>query len=156
MIENKFVDMYMKGQLICFHKETNYLIKLRSLNVNSLFYAPVGVRGVLGNGYPSEITLYILRSNCTKFGAFVRSVPIFSKIRTKQLDYMESSGKGCKEHNTIVLLHHIKDCTCNGKKMWTSAPSEAYDLLQKCLELNPLLCITAKEALNHPFLQNIG
>ena len=68
----------MKGELICFHKETNYPIKLRSLNVNvySLFYAPVGVRGVLGDGYPSEVTLYILRSNCTKFGAFVHSVPI--------------------------------------------------------------------------------
>ena len=76
MIENKFVDMYMKGKLICFHKETNYPIKLRSLNVHSLFYAPVGVRGVSGDGYPSEVTLYILRSNCTKFGAFVRSVPI--------------------------------------------------------------------------------
>ena len=66
----------MKGKLICFHKETNYPIKLRSLNVHSLFYAPVGVRGVLGDGYPSEVTLYILRSNCNKFGAFVRSVPV--------------------------------------------------------------------------------
>ena len=28
----------------------------------------------LGDGYPSEVTLYILSSNCTKFGAFVRSV----------------------------------------------------------------------------------
>ena len=87
MIENKFVDMYMKGELICFHKETNYPIKLRNLNVYSLFNAPVGVRGVLGDGYPSEVTLYILRSNCTKFGAFVCSVPISSKITTKQLDY---------------------------------------------------------------------
>ena len=50
-----------------------------------------------------------------------------------QLKHTESSGKGCKEHNTIDLLHHIKDCTCTSKKMWTSAPSEAYDLLQKCL-----------------------
>ena len=77
----------MKGELICLHKETNHHIKLRSLNVDSSFYAPVGVRGVLGDGYPSEVTLYILRSNCTKFGAFVRSVPISSKITTKQLDY---------------------------------------------------------------------
>ena len=87
MIENKFVDMYMKGEQICFHKETIYSIKVRNLNIHSLFYAPVGVRGVLGDGYPSEVTLYILRSNCTKFGAFVRSAPIFSKITTKQLDY---------------------------------------------------------------------
>ena len=63
MMENKFVDMYMKGELICLHKETNYHIKLRSLNIHSLFYAPVGVRGVLGDGCPSELTLYILRSN---------------------------------------------------------------------------------------------
>ena len=84
MMENKFVDMYMKGELICLRKETKYHIKLRSLNVDSLFYAPVGVRRVLGDGCPSEITLYILRSNCTKFGAFV---PISSKITTKQLDY---------------------------------------------------------------------
>ena len=41
-----------------------------------LFYAPVRVRGVLGDGSPSEITLYIPRNNCTKFGAFVRFVPI--------------------------------------------------------------------------------
>ena len=71
-----------------------------------------------------------------------------------KMKHMESSGKGYKEHN-INLLHHINNCTCTSKKMWTSAPSEAYDLLQKCLELNPLLRITAKEALNHPFLQNI-
>ena len=57
MIENKLVDMYMKGELICLHKETNY--QLRSVNVHSLFYTPVGVRGVLGDGYPSEVTLYI-------------------------------------------------------------------------------------------------
>ena len=50
------------------------------------FMLQLGSGGVLGDGYPSEVTLYILRSNCTKFGAFVCSVPISSKITTKQLD----------------------------------------------------------------------
>ena len=31
-------------------------------------------------------------------------------------------------------------------------PTEAYDLLERCLEVNPMLRISAKEALAHPFL----
>ena len=35
----------------------------------------------------SKITLYILKNNCTKFGAFVCFIHIFSKFKTKQLGY---------------------------------------------------------------------
>lgn len=73
----------------------------------------------------------------------------------------------CK-HPEPVSKAYQKDsnCTCNdsnvlsqsnihsSKGTWTTAPLAAYDLLQKCLELNPSLRITAAEALNHPFLQN--
>ena len=45
------------------------------------------VRVVLGDGSPSKITSYILKNNCTKFGTFVRFVPLSSKFTTKQLDY---------------------------------------------------------------------
>ena len=45
------------------------------------------VRVELGGGYPSKITLYILKNNYTKFGAFVRFVPISSKLTIKQPDY---------------------------------------------------------------------
>ena len=37
-------------------------------------------------------------------------------------------------------------------KSWESLPDSAYDLLYKCLELNPSQRITAQLALQHPFL----
>ena len=39
---------------------------------------------------------------------------------------------------------------------WTAAPDEAYDLLKRCLDLNPLTRITADDALHHPFLKDTG
>ena len=39
---------------------------------------------------------------------------------------------------------------------WTTAPDEAYDLLKRCLDLNPLTRITATDALHHPFLKDTG
>ena len=52
-----------------------------------------------------------------------------------------------------LKVHTVHNCP--GKSTWTTSPSEAYDLLQRCLELNPTLQITVREALNYPFLQNI-
>ena len=40
-------------------------------------------------------------------------------------------------------------------KSWESLPESAYDLLYKCLELNPSKRITAQDALEHPFLANV-
>ena len=37
-------------------------------------------------------------------------------------------------------------------KSWESLPDSAYDLLYKCMELNPSQRITAQLALQHPFL----
>jgi len=37
------------------------------------------IRRVLGDDTPSEITLYMLRSNCTNFGALIHSVMIYPK-----------------------------------------------------------------------------
>ena len=65
------------------HIKTNYDIKCRGLIVIALFM----LRVELGGGSPFKITLYTLKNNCTKFGAFVHLVPIFSKFTTKQLDY---------------------------------------------------------------------
>ena len=114
--------MYMKGELICFHKETNYPIKLRSLNVHSLFYAPVGIRGVLGDGYPSEVNLYILRSNCTKFGAFVHSVPILMlsnlTIKKRNIIFECTKFNQCKQEegesvDDFVTALHCLSCNKN-------------------------------------------
>ena len=64
------------------HIKANYDSKFRGLIVIALNM----VRVELGGGSPSKITLYILKNNCTKFGAFVRLVPISSKFTTKQPD----------------------------------------------------------------------
>ena len=55
-------------------------------------------RVVLGDGSPSKITLYILKNNCTKFGAFVCFV---TKFTTKQPDYNNYTTKKLK--NKAVL-----------------------------------------------------
>ena len=41
---------------------------------------------------------------------------------------------------------------CNLAALWERIPDSAFDLLYKCLELNPSERITAEEALQHPFL----
>jgi len=40
-------------------------------------------------------------------------------------------------------------------KGWDQVPDEAYDLLDKLLDLNPATRITAKEALLHPFFKDM-
>ncbi|XP_019386670.1 PREDICTED: cell division cycle 7-related protein kinase isoform X3 [Crocodylus porosus] len=66
-------------------------------------------------------------------------------------------------------IHHLKDSHCeNGDgidikireklmhtKGWDRVPDEAYDLLDKLLDLNPATRITAKEALMHPFFKDM-
>ena len=42
----------------------------------------------------------------------------------------------------------------NEDTSWTTAPDEAYDLLKRCLDLNPSTRITASDALCHPFLKD--
>ena len=40
-------------------------------------------------------------------------------------------------------------------KSWQSLPESAFDLLERCLELNPLRRLSAAEALQHPFLADV-
>ncbi|XP_065916920.1 cell division cycle 7-related protein kinase-like isoform X2 [Dysidea avara] len=44
----------------------------------------------------------------------------------------------------------------SGDMNWVAAPDSAYDLLKRCLDLNPATRITATEALCHPFLKDTG
>ena len=45
-------------------------------------------------------------------------------------------------------------CSCDCGSCPEYVPRSAYDLLERCLDLNPETRITANEALNHPFFQN--
>ena len=73
-----FVNMNMKGNQFIHAYKSNCDIKFRVLILIALFT----VRIELGGGSPSKITLYTLKNNCTKFGAFVHFVPISSKLTT--------------------------------------------------------------------------
>ena len=57
---------------------------------------------------------------------------------------VNSSVNGCGS----ISVHELV-------KSWESLPESAYDLLYKCLELNPSKRITAQDALEHSFLANV-
>lgn len=65
----------------------------------------------------------------------------------KQIQHLQSfqEGDGCTSLET-------KETDVKG---WDQVPDEAYDLLDKLLDLNPATRITAKEALLHPFFKDI-
>ena len=51
-------------------------------------------------------------------------------------------SKGTSSITSSVVLNHLN-----------FAPTATYDLLEKCLDLNPLTRITASQALQHPFFR---
>ena len=76
------------------------------------------------------------------------------------------TGGGSLDAATSANPSHLSSSSsvsvCGGKlsireitKSWESLPESAYDLLYRCLELNPLKRVTAEEALEHPFLADV-
>nr|XP_047922937.1 cell division cycle 7-related protein kinase isoform X5 [Anser cygnoides] len=63
----------------------------------------------------------------------------------KEIQYL----KGCQEGDGA------SEIKATDMKGWDQVPDEAYDLLDKLLDLNPATRITAKEALLHPFFKDI-
>ncbi|XP_033007506.1 cell division cycle 7-related protein kinase isoform X3 [Lacerta agilis] len=66
----------------------------------------------------------------------------------KHLQYQKPS---CHERDGLVIRTSEKPANLG----WDKVPDEAYDLLDKLLDLNPATRITAKDALLHPFFKNI-
>ncbi|EOA96363.1 Cell division cycle 7-related protein kinase, partial [Anas platyrhynchos] len=64
----------------------------------------------------------------------------------KEIQYL----KGCQEGDGA------SEIKATDMKGWDQVPDEAYDLLDKLLDLNPATRITAKEALLHPFFKGIS
>lgn len=50
-----------------------------------------------------------------------------------------------------IICQHMRSTTFE-KSNWITAPPAAYELLERCLDLNPLQRITALQAVNHQFL----
>ncbi|XP_053102501.1 cell division cycle 7-related protein kinase [Hemicordylus capensis] len=66
--------------------------------------------------------------------------------------YTPYAKKSCHEGDgaDIRIMEKAAD-----PKGWNKVPDEAYDLLDKLLDLNPATRITAKDALLHPFFRNM-
>uniref|UniRef100_A0A8C5TMA6 non-specific serine/threonine protein kinase n=1 Tax=Malurus cyaneus samueli TaxID=2593467 RepID=A0A8C5TMA6_9PASS len=69
--------------------------------------------------------------------------PCAPEILGKQIQQSFQEGDGALEMRATDM------------KGWDQVPDEAYDLLDKLLDLNPATRITAKEALQHPFFKDI-
>ncbi|XP_067157045.1 cell division cycle 7-related protein kinase isoform X2 [Apteryx mantelli] len=67
------------------------------------------------------------------------------KTRGKEIQHLQS----CQEGDGAL---EIKATDMKG---WDQVPDDAYDLLDKLLDLNPATRITAKEALLHPFFKDM-
>lgn len=67
----------------------------------------------------------------------------------------ESSGDGLCKRDRNGCGSLFDECATN-LEGWDEVPDEAYDLLDKLLDLNPASRITAEEALLHPFFKDMS
>ncbi|NP_001258497.1 cell division cycle 7-related protein kinase isoform 3 [Mus musculus] len=74
-----------------------------------------------------------------------------SRVQAAQAQHSEDS---LYKRDNDGYWSHPKDCTSNSEG-WDSVPDEAYDLLDKLLDLNPASRITAEAALLHAFFKDM-
>lgn len=67
----------------------------------------------------------------------------------------ETLGKQIQHLKSIQEGDGALEMKAADMKGWDQVPDEAYDLLDKLLDLNPATRITAKEALQHPFFKDM-
>ncbi|KAK7798386.1 hypothetical protein U0070_013845 [Myodes glareolus] len=83
---------------------------------------------------------------CASLASSSSPVQIPPPQHSKDPMYRGDSG-GCETH--------LMECTANSEG-WDAVPDEAYDLLDKLLDLNPASRITAEAALLHPFFKDMS
>lgn len=70
----------------------------------------------------------------------------------------QQSSRSCNKHPTDIP-QPVSVCSnmnvLEVTKSWQSLPDSAYDLLYRCLEMNPAKRVTALDALQHPFLADV-
>lgn len=74
-----------------------------------------------------------------------------SRVQAAQAQHSEDS---LYKRDNDGYWSHPRDCTSNSEG-WDSVPDEAYDLLDKLLDLNPASRITAEAALLHVFFKDM-
>ncbi|KFW79305.1 Cell division cycle 7-related protein kinase, partial [Manacus vitellinus] len=67
----------------------------------------------------------------------------------------EAPGKQIQQQKSFQEGDGALEIKATDMKGWDQVPDEAYDLLDKLLDLNPATRVTAKEALLHPFFKDI-
>ncbi|XP_027507596.1 cell division cycle 7-related protein kinase isoform X2 [Corapipo altera] len=67
----------------------------------------------------------------------------------------EALGKQIQQRKSLKEGDSALEIKATDMKGWDQVPDEAYDLLDKLLDLNPATRVTAKEALLHPFFKDI-
>ncbi|XP_064004053.1 cell division cycle 7-related protein kinase isoform X1 [Pogoniulus pusillus] len=67
----------------------------------------------------------------------------------------ETLGKQIQHLKSVQEGDGALEMKAADMKGWDQVPDEAYDLLDKLLDLNPATRITAKEALQHPFFKDM-
>ncbi|XP_060058045.1 cell division cycle 7-related protein kinase isoform X2 [Erinaceus europaeus] len=109
------------------------------------------LRGINANA--SRLTGDMQRSTCQDPNFSEKTDQKVSHlIQTSQTQHSENSF--CKEDSNGCGGHY-DSCTTN-LEGWDEVPDEAYDLLDKLLDLNPTSRITAEEALLHPFFKDMN
>ncbi|NXK46734.1 CDC7 kinase, partial [Chauna torquata] len=97
-------------------------------------------------------------SSCNRSQGDVPSKSVNNSALPVEID------KQCAPETLGKEIQHLKSCQegdgaseikATDMKGWDQVPDEAYDLLDKLLDLNPATRITAKEALLHPFFKDI-
>ncbi|ELW72635.1 Cell division cycle 7-related protein kinase [Tupaia chinensis] len=72
-----------------------------------------------------------------------------------QTSQVQHSGNSLYKGDSNSCEDHFDEFTTN-LEGWDEVPDEAYDLLDKLLDLNPASRITAEEALLHPFFKDMS
>lgn len=96
-------------------------------------------------------------SSCKRSQDEVRSKSVNDSALPAAVDKpcAETLGKQIEHLKSIQGDDGTLEMNATDMKGWDQVPDEAYDLLDKLLDLNPATRITAKEALLHPFFKGM-